>query len=156
TGLIPFCCAGEARAQTEELPEIRVTAPTPIARRAPPRRAPSAAPPAAPAAPQQPADSPLQGTLPIVAGQFATGTGVPKDEIQRTPTQSLGDAVFSKPGITSSTFAPGASRPIVRGLDNYRVRVQENGLAVNDVSDLSEDHAPPIDPLAAKQIEVIR
>src|SRR5262249_27873687 len=55
-----------------------------------------------------------------------------------------------------STFAPGASRPIVRGLDNYRVRIQENGLATNDVSDLSEDHAPPIDPLAAKQVEVIR
>ena len=63
----------------------------------------------------------------------------------------------SKPGITSSGFAPGAaSRPVVRGLDNYRVRIQENGLGVNDVSDLSDDHAVPIDPLSAQQIEVIR
>jgi iron complex outermembrane recepter protein len=63
----------------------------------------------------------------------------------------------SKPGITSSGFAPGAaSRPVVRGLDNYRVRIQENGLGVNDVSDLSDDHAVPIDPLSARQVEVIR
>ncbi len=44
----------------------------------------------------------------------------------------------------------------MRGLDNYRVRVQENGLAVNDVSDLSEDHAVPVDPFAARRVEVIR
>jgi iron complex outermembrane receptor protein len=44
----------------------------------------------------------------------------------------------------------------VRGLDNYRVRIQENGLAVSDVSDLSEDHGVPVDPLSARRIEVIR
>jgi iron complex outermembrane receptor protein len=77
--------------------------------------------------------------------------------LQRSTGPTLGDVLFSKPGITSSTFAPGAaSRPIVRGLDNYRVRIQENGISTNDVSDLSEDHAVPIDPLAARQMEVIR
>jgi iron complex outermembrane recepter protein len=64
--------------------------------------------------------------------------------------------MFSKPGITSSTFAPGASRPVIRGLDNYRVRIQENGIGSGDVSDFAEDHAVPIDPLTARQIEVIR
>lgn len=88
---------------------------------------------------------------------FATVTVVPSEEILRTPSATLGDLLFDKPGITGSTFAPGAaSRPVVRGLDNYRVRIQENGLATNDVSDLSEDHAVPIDPLAARQVEVIR
>lgn len=141
---------GPGWAQTA-LPEIVVTAPSPIARRGP--VAPAAEqPPAAPAP-----EAPVQGTLPIVTDQFATVTVVPTDELQRTPGSSLGDALQSKPGITGSSFAPGsASRPVVRGLDNYRVRVQENGLATNDVSDLSEDHAVPIDPLAARQIEVIR
>ncbi|WP_163364084.1 TonB-dependent receptor plug domain-containing protein, partial [Klebsiella aerogenes] len=40
--------------------------------------------------------------------------------------------------------------------DNARVRIQENGIGAQDVSDLSEDHAVPIDPLAAERIEVIR
>jgi iron complex outermembrane recepter protein len=144
---------GEASAQTV-LPEIVVTAPSPIVRRAP------AAPPTTPAAPVPgavaPAEPVLQGTLPIVTDQFATVTVVPRDEIVRTPGTTLGEVLFAKPGITSSTFAPGASRPVIRGLDNYRVRVQENGLATNDVSDFAEDHGVPIDPLAAQRIEVIR
>src|SRR5690606_33884914 len=62
-----------------------------------------------------------------------------------------------KPGITSSGFAPGsASRPIIRGLDNYRVRIQENGIGSSGVSELGEDHGVPIDPLAAQTVEVIR
>ena len=62
-----------------------------------------------------------------------------------------------KPGITGSSFAPGASsRPIVRGLDSYRVRIQENGIGANGVSELGEDHAVPIDPLAADRVEVVR
>ena len=82
---------------------------------------------------------------------------MPSAEIQRSTGATLGDVLQSKPGITSSGFAPGAaSRPVVRGLDNYRVRIQENGLGVNDVSDLSDDHAVPIDPLSARQVEVIR
>src|SRR5262245_43516593 len=37
---------------------------------------------------------------------------------------SLGNALFDRPGLSASTYAPGASRPIIRGLDNFRVRVQ--------------------------------
>ena len=36
------------------------------------------------------------------------------------------------------------------------MRVQENGVGVGDVSDLSQDHAVPIDPLAIDKIEVYR
>ncbi len=97
------------------------------------------------------------GTLPIVTDQFATVTLVPHEELLRGNGGTLADILFNKPGITGSSFAPGAaSRPIIRGLDNYRVRIQENGLATNDVSDLSEDHAVPIDPLAAQRIDVVR
>ena len=64
---------------------------------------------------------------------------------------------MNKPGITGSGFAPGAaSRPVVRGLDNNRVRIQENGLNSSGVSELGEDHGVPVDPLAANQVEVIR
>lgn len=45
---------------------------------------------------------------------------------------------------------------MIRGLDNNRVRVQENGIGSHDVSALSEDHAVPVDPMAADKIEVVR
>ncbi len=151
-----------------QLPEITVTAPSPIVRRrvvipartpvrvartAPGRtreRAPEATP--APAAP-----APQQGVLPVVTDQFATVTVVPNEEIRRDGTAQLGDLLFSKPGITGSTFAPGAaSRPIIRGLDVNRVGITENGVNAGGASDLGEDHFVPVDPLATNQVEVIR
>lgn len=98
----------------------------------------------------------LAGTLIVVPGSFAPVTVVTEEEIRRSTAKTLGDLLASKPGITSSTFAPGASRPIIRGLDNYRVRIQENGVGSHDVSEIGEDHGVPIDPLAARQVEVIR
>ena len=143
-------------AQTTALPEVVVTAPSPITRR-PPTPGPATA---VPAGDPQPAPTPVdarQGVVPIIADQFATVTVLPDTEIRRRGGSTLGDLLFDRPGITSSSFAPGsASRPIVRGLDNYRVRLQENGLATNDVSEIGEDHGVAIDPLAARQVEVIR
>src|SRR5262245_26695201 len=134
----------------QELPEIVVTAPSPIVRARPrpaTRRlaAPAPAAPAAPEAPPAPTELP-PGWLPVVADQFATVTAVTREDIQRNGGATLGDLLFAKPGITGSSFAPGASsRPVVRGLDNYRVRVQENGISSSGVSDFAEDHAVPID-----------
>jgi iron complex outermembrane recepter protein len=126
-----------------------VTTPSPIVRRAP-------AQPGGPATVAPPAEPALQGTLPVVTDQFATVTLIPQGDVQRTQANNLGDVLFARPGMTSSTFAPGASRPVIRGLDNYRVRIQENGVGVNDVSEFAEDHGVPIDPLAAQRIEVVR
>jgi iron complex outermembrane recepter protein len=148
-----------AQAQTQ-LPEIVVTTPSPIVRRAPPRPAPVTATPAepTPAAPVVP-EAPLPGTLPIVTDQFATVTVVPNEELRRNVARggTLGDLLLDKPGITGSSFAPGASsRPIIRGLDVNRVGILENGIGGGGASDLGEDHFVPIDPLSANQIEVIR
>lgn len=153
------------------LPEIMVHAPSPIDhhRHRPvvaarhgsgPARAPGRprGQPAAPAvAAQAPAPAPLQGTLPIVTDQFATVTVVPNEEIRRSGAQTFGDLLNDKPGITGSSFAPGASsRPIIRGLDVNRVGIVENGVGSNGASDLGEDHFVPIDPLTTNQVEVIR
>ena len=54
----------------------------------------------------------------------------PPPKSSAAPAQNLGDVMFSKPGITSTTTAPGASRPVIRGQDNFRVRIQENGIAI--------------------------
>ena len=152
-----------------QLPGITVTSPSPIVRRnVVPSRTPvrvartvpnrnRAPAPAPQAQPTPPAAAPQQGVLPIVTDQFATVTVVPNEEIRREGGAQLGDLLFSKPGITGSSFAPGASsRPVIRGLDVNRVGIVENGVAGGGASDLGEDHFVPIDPLATNQIEVIR
>jgi iron complex outermembrane receptor protein len=87
---------------------------------------------------------------------FVPLTVVPTSEVLATPGANLADALQYRPGLAGSTFAPGANRPVIRGLDNFRVRVQENGIGSHDVSALSEDHAVPVDPFAADRIEVVR
>src|SRR5467141_3487335 len=160
-----------ASSTATQLPGITVTSPSPIVRRnvvpsrtpvrvartVPNRNRAPAPPPAPQAQPTPPAAAPEQGVLPIVTDQFATVTVVPNEEIRREGTAQLGDLLFSKPGITGSTFAPGASsRPIIRGLDVNRVGILENGTNAGGASDLGEDHFVPIDPLATNQVEVIR
>src|SRR6185312_1238603 len=150
SALLSLWVAQASAQETLTLPQVNVTAPSPIAR-------PAVAQPGADAVSNGTDDSQLLGGLPVVTDQFATVTVVPADEIRRSAGGTLGDLLFSKPGITGSSFAPGAaSRQIVRGLDMNRVRMQENGIGANGASDLGEDHGVPIDPLAARQIEVIR
>jgi len=158
-----------ASSTATQLPGITVTSPSPIVRRnvvasrtpvrvartVPNRNRAPAPPPQA--QPTPPAAAPQQGVLPIVTDQFATVTVVPNEEIRREGGGQLGDLLFSKPGITGSSFAPGASsRPIIRGLDVNRVGIFENGVAAGGASDLGEDHFVPIDTLATNQVEVIR
>jgi iron complex outermembrane receptor protein len=137
------------------LPEITVTAPSPIVRhRTVPSRTTARVARAAPGRnrerPVEPpapvAAAPQQGVLPVVTDQFATVTVIPTEEIRRSSATTLGDLLFSKPGITGSSFAPGASsRPIIRGLDVNRVGIVENGTGGGGASDLGEDHFVPID-----------
>jgi len=75
------------------------------------------------------------------------------DEVRQ---QTLGDALSTLPGVQSSAFGPGSSRPIIRGLDAGRVRVLDGGLDALDLSTFSPDHAVTTDNVFAQQIEVIR
>ncbi|MDB5620364.1 TonB-dependent receptor [Tardiphaga sp.] len=87
---------------------------------------------------------------------FQSTTSLSGADLQRTTAASLADLLSTQPGVAASTFAPGASRPNIRGLDDYRVRVQENGIGTHDASDFSQDHQVPIDPLSADKVELIR
>jgi iron complex outermembrane receptor protein len=155
---LPDFAHAQATQDSTELPRITVRAPSPIVRRAPaPRPAAGGTRVAPAAAPVTPIQAPLLGNLPIVADQFATVTVMPREEIARSPGTTLGDLLFSKPGITGSSFAPGgASRPIVRGLDVNRVGIVDNGIGGGGVSDLGEDHFVPVDPLTTDRVEVVR
>ncbi|MEE4273388.1 MAG: TonB-dependent receptor [Thermoanaerobaculales bacterium] len=69
---------------------------------------------------------------------------------------TLGETLAQQPGVNSSSFGQGASRPVIRGLGADRIRILENGLDTGDVSSIGPDHAVAMDPLAAEQIEVVR
>lgn len=72
------------------------------------------------------------------------------------PAASLGDLLNGRPGLRSTSFAPGASRPVIRGLAGPRVQVLANGIGMIDASSVSPDHQVAADPAEANRIEVIR
>lgn len=69
---------------------------------------------------------------------------------------SLGETLADLPGVSSTYFGPGASRPVIRGLGGDRVRILEGGIGVGDASSTSPDHAVGIEARGAERIEVIR
>ena len=145
------------------LPGLVVTTPSPV-KKAPKTTVKPAQQPAqssSDSGPAQlgPADEALlapSASLLVIDDSFVPLTVVTDSEIAVNAGSTITDSLQYKAGITGSTFAPGADRPIIRGLDSYRIRTQENGIGTHDVANLSEDHAIPIDPFAADQIEVVR
>lgn len=78
------------------------------------------------------------------------------DELVRTREATLGETLAGQPGITSSHFGAGASRPIIRGMDGPRVKVLSDGAEIQDASTISPDHAVASEPMLAEQVEVLR
>ncbi|MCE2679197.1 MAG: TonB-dependent receptor [Burkholderiales bacterium] len=79
-----------------------------------------------------------------------------RGELQSKLGSTLGEVLEQEAGIGSSGHGPNASRPIIRGLDNDRVRILNNGTGVFDASSTSADHAVAINPIFAERIEVLR
>jgi len=69
---------------------------------------------------------------------------------------TLGAALSGLPGLTSTWYGPNADRPVVRGLDGNRVDLLANGSPLLDASAASHDHNAPLNPLAARSIELLR
>lgn len=77
-----------------------------------------------------------------------------KQLAQRSTT--IGDALAGELGVSSNQFGAGSSRPVIRGQDGPRVKVLQHASETADVSTLSPDHAVTVDPILAKQVEIIR
>src|SRR3569623_32289 len=105
-----------------------------------------------------------QNEIVVTASPFAHGLDdtpaitakVDSEQILKSGGASVADALANVPGVAGTGFAAGASRPIIRGMDSSRVRVLEDGTSSSDVADIGPDHGVPIDPLAARSIEVVR
>ena len=86
-----------------------------------------------------------------------TGSSVLRGEELATAIRpQIGDTLDDLPGVSATSFGPGASRPVLRGFQGERVRVLTDGIGSIDVSNTSADHAVAIDPITAERIEVLR
>ena len=77
-------------------------------------------------------------------------------EITRQSGSTLGAVLDWQPGVSSSSYGAGASRPILRGFDGPRVRILDAGIEAMDVSDTSPDHSVTLEPLLTERVEVLR
>jgi len=67
----------------------------------------------------------------------------------------LGETLASLPGVSATSFTPGASRPVLRGFDGDRIRVLTDGIGAIDASSVSADHAVVFDALTVDHIDVL-
>ncbi len=81
---------------------------------------------------------------------------VGSEELARNFQNTIAETISREPGISSTFFGPAASRPIIRGLGDDRIRVLDNGIGAIDASVASPDHAVAIDPASADQVEIVR
>lgn len=86
-----------------------------------------------------------------------SGTTVLSGEaLTRELRPTIGDTLARQPGVSSTSFGPNSSRPVLRGFQGDRIRVLQDGIGTIDASTNSVDHAPVINPLLAERIEVLR
>jgi iron complex outermembrane recepter protein len=93
--------------------------------------------------------------------QVASEAAQPVDVVTGTDLQArqqptLGETLAQEPGVSSTGFVPGSSRPIIRGFGGDRIRILEDGIGTGDASNVSQDHNVSIDPINAESIEIVR
>ncbi|MEQ1509245.1 MAG: TonB-dependent receptor [Sphingopyxis sp.] len=104
------------------------------------------------------ADEDLVVTAPFVRSLdlFGNVGVVEGDDLAQQLRPQIGDTLAREPGVSATSFAPGVSRPVLRGFQGERVRVLVDGIGSIDASNTSADHAVAIDPLTAERIEILR
>ena len=87
---------------------------------------------------------------------IGNATALDREDILETLSSTLGDTLDRQPGVSTTFFGAGASRPVLRGLGAERVQVLTNGIGVIDVSATSPDHQVSSDGIDAEAIEILR
>lgn len=81
---------------------------------------------------------------------------IEQEEVAEKLQPTLGETLNQEPGVSSTYFGPGSSRPVIRGLGGDRIRILEEGVGTGDASNVSPDHAVSVEPSKAQQIEIVR
>ncbi len=88
-------------------------------------------------------------------GLMAGSVELDGDDLVRAAAPQIGDVLARLPGVSATSFAPGASRPVLRGLTGDRVQVLLDGLGSIDASSVSADHGVALDTLTIDHIDVL-
>lgn len=78
------------------------------------------------------------------------------DRLTQELEPQIGEILTKLPGVSATSFTPGASRPVLRGFQGPRILVLNDGLGTIDVSSTSADHGVTVEPLLLDRIEVLR
>ena len=70
--------------------------------------------------------------------------------------ETLGDLLQNEQFVDSASYGPAVGRPVVRGMDGYRVGITNGNIILNDLSAMSQDHAVGVVARATERIEMIK
>ena len=97
----------------------------------------------------------VAGHPPMDFGLLASTANIGGDALTSQMRGQVGEILATLPGVSSTSFAPGASRPVLRGFDGDRISVLTDGIGSIDASSVSADHAVVFDALTVDHIDVV-
>lgn len=97
----------------------------------------------------------VAGHPPIDFNLLSSTSTIEGDRLEVSLRGQLGETLASLPGVSATSFTPGASRPVLRGFDGDRIRVLTDGIGAIDASSVSADHAVVFDALTVDHIDVL-
>jgi iron complex outermembrane recepter protein len=109
--------------------------------------------------------APVQHGVIVVTGTLSARSGhellspvsvVSGAEMERRMEATVGATLQNEPGVSLASIGPATARPVIRGLGGDRILILEDGVRPGDLSSMSSDHAVAIEPLTARQFEVVR
>jgi iron complex outermembrane recepter protein len=84
-----------------------------------------------------------------------TSNSLSGEELDKTRGKNLGDAMEDVSGITNLKTGGTISKPMIHGLQGYRILILNNGIR-QEGQNWGNEHAPEIDPFIAKKITVVK
>lgn len=80
---------------------------------------------------------------------------IKQEEIDKAKGKTLADALKGSAGITTLNTGASISKPMIHGLQGYRILILNNGIR-QEGQQWGNEHAPEIDPFMAKKIRIVK
>ncbi|MFA7586562.1 MAG: TonB-dependent receptor [Novosphingobium sp.] len=105
--------------------------------------------------PDKDAEIVVVGHPPVDFSLLNSTASLEGDDLTARLSGQVGDILSRLPGVSATSFAPGVSRPVLRGFDGDRIRVLTDGIGSIDASNVSADHAVVFDALTVDHIDIV-
>ena len=79
-----------------------------------------------------------------------------KDLARQAKGETLGDYLDQELFVDSASYGPAVGRPVMKGMDGYRVGVSQGDIILNDLSAMSQDHAVGVVARTSEKIELLK